>query len=84
MSQGIVAETAAERWRCHLADRQTVKETTALRFICPFLLNQAKAMLVCMDLTHKTNKPIETPEDGLLFRNTLVNIIQRAGSGRRG
>lgn len=67
MSQGAVAEG----WRCHPESRQTFKETTALRFICPFLLHQAAAMRMCMDFTHKTNKSIETPEDGLLSEAAL-------------
>lgn len=77
MSQGIVAETASIGSVTRQTDRQTFKETTALWFLCPCLLNQVWAVCACTHFfTHSTNKHCLTPEGGWLSEVPLERWLR--------
>lgn len=66
-----------KHWLCHQADRQTFKETTALWFLCPCLLNQVWVVCACTHFfTHSTNKYCLTPEGGWLSEVPLERWLR--------
>lgn len=71
-----------KHWLCHWVDRQTFKETTALWFLCPCLLNQIR--VVCARthfFTHSTNKYCSTPEGGWLSEVPLERWLRGGVAG---